>query len=558
MPILSILHARFGAVSLFLSFWLSALLLVSDSLVLDEFEHIGSGYAYVHEANYALNVFHPPLVKLLAGLGVSVRENHFSSPPPQVNERLSITYAKRLFSGAGNNTNTLKTSARIPVFLFNFVLTLILYCQLRSLLPKPGGDLIITFLSLSPLFLGHAHLVTMDVPIALVTALTITSYMRFIISKNNLDGWKSAFYSCVGLTIKYNSLLCTFVLFSYSVTRWILNNNVKERKSELKFLLTLVITTLFTLSFLAFLTASHTNSLRVTETIERSFAVERLPQFHFGELLDPPLILYRRIKLLILHVFTAPTASTYFLGEIGRRGNYTYFPTLFICKELPVFLIFVFVGLSLFFKSLWHTRKLSQELRVVVLYLTLSLILFSLISLQTGLRYILPLYVPILILSAHGFLGYRNRRRKLILLSSVLAGIATIQSIFIFPHHLSYFNSLSRIWGKPHEIAADSNLDWGQNNARFVSDYRTQSHAPLYVDFVGPLHPSSYINEDIVVWNSLAGRPPLQSIFAISAFKYAWYLSPSYRPKKGGDLAWLKNAKVIGNHGNSILLFKIQ
>ena len=152
-------------------------LAATDSVTFDEKAHIGAGYAYVAKHDYRLNPEHPPLVKILAGLPLTVLNTNFPTNDPAwqaVNGQWDIGYS--LLFKAGNNVDRIAFFARLGPILFALLLIVITYWWSRELFGVAWAILPTVLIGLSPTVLAHGHYVTTDVPAAfgMLTALAFS------------------------------------------------------------------------------------------------------------------------------------------------------------------------------------------------------------------------------------------------------------------------------------------------------------------------------------------------------------------------------------------------
>ncbi|MCI0683805.1 MAG: glycosyltransferase family 39 protein [Gemmataceae bacterium] len=125
------------------------------------------------------------------------------------------------------------------------------------------------------------------------------------------------------------------------------------------------------------------------------------------------------------------------------------------------------------------------------------LVILALVSSQTGFnhhaRYVLPV-TPFLILiitrTAHWL---RPETWKTGILVLLLGGWATLSSLHVYPHCLSYFNEMAGGPENGHAHLVDSNIDWGQDLPflkRFVD--RHPEFQPLNLAYFGAVDPRVY------------------------------------------------------------------
>ena len=131
--------------------------------------------------------------------------------------------------------------------------------------------------------------------------------------------------------------------------------------------------------------------------------------------------------------------GAYFFGEVRTTGWWYYFPIVLAIKTPIPFLLLAIAGI----------RK-NRTTAIVALVILLAAMTSHL---NLGVRYLLPIYVPLAILAA----SYRW--------PAVILGVwLAINSFYAHPDYLPWFNAFA---GKhPEHIVLDSNFDWGQDVLR--------------------------------------------------------------------------------------------
>jgi 4-amino-4-deoxy-L-arabinose transferase-like glycosyltransferase len=145
--------------------------------------------------------------------------------------------------------------------------------------------------------------------------------------------------------------------------------------------------------------------------------------------------------------------QTFLLGQTGMKGWWYYFPVVFFFKTPIPFLILVAFGLS--------RRGIEHAL------IPLAILLVSMTgSINIGVRHVLPMYPFLSIVAAFGVvrLWRRTRGAFVTLAFAALMAWLVIGAAAAHPDYLGWYNEAAG--RKPWRIAADSNLDWGQDVLR--------------------------------------------------------------------------------------------
>ena len=557
--------------SISISFLISVHLMCKDSTTNDEYEYIGSAYALLHYPNMEMNLVHPPLIKFLAEFGLYLIDAPYIQITQNRTERLARQFGHLVFFSTGIQPQTILIASRLPILIFNYILLMLFAYQLWRLIGPLKSSVVTILFSTSPLFLGFAHLVTMDVSISLATTLAFTQFCLDSKEKHSvLMFWKSTFWACLSIWIKYNGFLVFgifFVLVTYAVC-------FKKDKigPYIFFLILLTLGLIATIYCICRYTIAHYPPITASFNQEAQIAVPHSYSNSISSVTGTLLnklttieaeffVIYIRLQKLKEHVFMAPNAVGYLMRHIYKGANPYFFILLFSLKEYFEFLLFILVGIFLFPFQIYQRIKTKNSEYLIFALLSLSYIGCTIsAALQTGLRYILPLYPSLLIVSAFSIESLCDSFQRHISSKKIFFAfslISLIHAIIVFPGYISYFNPAHRLFGEPYEIAGDSNLDWGQDVGRL--DKTIETFGKIYVDVNTRVAPSLLFGSKIIEWDTANGLPPAGSIFAISAYKLAWYLFSHEDEKIRRPIATklLKSQQINNQSGQSILLYKI-
>ncbi len=155
------------------------------------------------------------------------------------------------------------------------------------------------------------------------------------------------------------------------------------------------------------------------------------------------------------------------LGRYTEHGWWWYFP-LTIALKTTLALLLLFVAGALFGNREWTL-------------VTVAMILPALpSSLDLGIRYVLPVYVPFSIAVA-------AMCRRRILIGALLAW-HLVASTLAHPDYFPYFNEIAA--REPQRFLTDSNLDWGQDLLRLARYCRKHHVNALAYNLFSPSDPN--------------------------------------------------------------------
>jgi hypothetical protein len=303
---------------------------------------------------------------------------------------------------------------------------------------------------------------------------------------------------------------------------------------------------------------------------------------------SPVLRPYAQYMLGILMVIQrADGGSTiYFLGQVRGSGGWTYFPVLFLLKEpIPTLII---VLLALLLALYWMIKKaVVARFRIkkyIIDYLGVNFTEFSLASfivlywgysmrspLNIGIRHIIPTLPFIYILAAGVWKKWVTRINFSAMgtsLQAMMAGAGVLvrsfifssakyvlllillfwlllETLFVAPYFLSYFNEFAGGTMNGYRYVTDSNYDWGQDLVRlqtFVNEHPEID--TIAVDYFGGGDPKYYLGDKEVNWGSSKGNPADQGIhwIAISVNQLQGAiepLAPGQNRNPQDDYSWL-------------------
>jgi hypothetical protein len=220
-----------------------------------------------------------------------------------------------------------------------------------------------------------------------------------------------------------------------------------------------------------------------------------------------------------LGVFTVlvPVRSPVFLmGHSFTHGTMLFFPTLFLLKSMPGFLVLLGVtgGLA------WWARARNQKTGALGIipsryalhwrFWWVTAIVYSAVCLVSHLNmsirhFTIPIAMLIVMLAPLPKLiarlghGYPGMARVMGGLAGLLAISCLATAVFYYPWYMPYANFLGG--GRPaYELFGDSNADWNQGLFA-VEDFAREHHLQrVPLDFYGASEPEPIVPQ-AVVWN---------------------------------------------------------
>jgi len=420
---------------------ISAIIMVklawSDSAIMDELAHIPAGYSYVSQLDYRLNPEHPPLLKALSGLSVSlfVHPNFpISSEAWQNGVDNQWAFGSQFLYQSGNNADDIIHFARLAPILITLLLILFTYLLGLEILGPIWALAPAIFVAFSPNFLSNGHYVTTDVIATFGFVIAIYYFLKFLLKPSKLNLFIAGITFGISQVSKFSDvllvpyfLLIIAIFYTISVIRdWQLTSPDKRFKRFLirgyRYLRAVII--IFIIGYvvivypLYFLFTYHYPISRQTfdtQSLLSTFAGGPTPPGHIckpmrcladldiwmsSNYITRPIAQY---LLGVLMVFQRVSGGNlaYFMGVVGNGGWWYYFIILFLLKEPLPILILIFLALIIAFKNIiiGLIKRTSFLNYLTSNFAQFSMLIFAIIygaisihsSLDIGFRYLLPI-----------------------------------------------------------------------------------------------------------------------------------------------------------------------
>ena len=230
--------------------------------------------------------------------------------------------------------------------------------------------------------------------------------------------------------------------------------------------------------------------------------------------------------------------AAFLLGEFRDHGWWYYFPVVLFFKTPLAFTALAVTGFILLIRTR-NPAAIGVALAPVAMLLpTLTT------GINIGVRHVLPLYPLLAIAAAFAVVTLWQRWRFAIILLLSWFFIATALA---HPDYISYFNEAAG--SHPERIAADSNLDWGQDLLRLADVVRREHIDHLYLSYFGTANWRMLVPEA----EELPQFTHVHGWVAISENQmiFGW---PSNRRDA---YAWLRAYEPVRRVGKSIRLYRV-
>jgi 4-amino-4-deoxy-L-arabinose transferase-like glycosyltransferase len=228
----------------------------------------------------------------------------------------------------------------------------------------------------------------------------------------------------------------------------------------------------------------------------------------------------------------------FLLGSYRDHGWWYYFPVIIFFKTPLAFLILALIGIAVMIRS-----RTPEAIGVALCPMAMLLPTLT-TGINIGVRHVLPLYPLLTICAAPAIVTVWRRSRIAVV---VLLAWYFVATALAHPDYMSYFNEAAR--NHPERIAADSNLDWGQDLLRLATVVREEHIDHLHLAYFG----TADWHRLVPAAEELPQFKPVHGWVAVSEneMTFGW-------PTNERDaFAWLRAYEPAKRVGKSIRLYRI-
>ena len=386
------------------------------SQTVDEATHVGAGLQLLQSHRYKLQPENPPLPRVIwASLAMATGMRINESVPDFTQQLLSVFgrehYRTRLF---------VVRMGSLPFFL---IACIAVFFAARDAFGERAALLALFLFTMEPIVLGYSGLATHDGPATAGVALSLLAVTRWLRKPDLMHS------VAVGAAYAF-AVLCKFSCIAFvpaaCAAIWLvrlLHDRRPHWIAETAKLIAIVavITPLLIWAGYAFTLNAFFDGIKGLMRIE-----------HEG-------------------------VRSYLLGDVRTHGWWWYFPFAFALKTTLTFFV-------LFAIAAWFALRAPDSRWVFLEWTAAAVVMMALClpsSIDLGIRYVLPMYVPLSIATAIGIDRLCARAR---IAAGILLAAHFCVSLLAHPDYFPYFNALA---GRdPSRYLVDSNLDWGQDILR--------------------------------------------------------------------------------------------
>jgi hypothetical protein len=443
-----------------------------ESVTTDELVHLSSGFTYLARRDFRLNTEHPLLTKAMAAIPLQFMKLRWPATDDWKMGRQWQFGFHFLFDG-GNDAGRILFWSRLFMLPWGLLLIGSIYGISRSLFGPSGALFSGVLAAFFPMFLGHAHLVTTDVPVAAMMLVSAWSVQRLAERPALRESLIAGVLFGIALMVKYSAVLLLPPMLWFLATRWIPELWRSRPRGETGRMILRRAGSVLVAALVSILLIWICYGFRFRAAREPDFELEWRFERTEHSAVGRTLAAARGHRLLpeaYLHGFwymfeNAQSRTAFACGLRSEVGWWWYFPFAFLVKT-PVAALLPMIG-----SFVWALLRRDPRSRGIH-FLAVPAIMYWVIAcagnIMIGLRHMMPVFPMMIVLAGEWAVGRSGeepgRRRKAALVA--LAALLVAEVLLAGPYYLAYFNVPSTSIAARQVMLTDSNLDWGQDLAR--------------------------------------------------------------------------------------------
>ncbi|MFY9552982.1 MAG: glycosyltransferase family 39 protein [Thermoanaerobaculia bacterium] len=461
-----------------------------DAMSIDEPIHILSGYFSVASRSAIVNLEHPPLMKVLAGLALSSLP--LAPAPAEVPMDSFLTFGPAFFFSNRVPVDQILATARAPFLLVYAALVLLVFFAARSRYGNVPALLAAALLALDSNLIAHAGVVHTDLGAALMFPAAVLAWEAARRRPTALRLLLAALTVGLALVTKFSTV--------YLIPILLLQTLLAPRSPDAGPGLGKSLLRLTAVGAGALVVVFAVYAL-VTARMDREAQKAVLREMIATKGGDPVLA-ERLVRLAQISPALAQYAGgiasvarhntvggiSYLNGRISTSGFPEYFLVAFLVKSTLAFLA---ITATVLVAAIRRWSDFAQEMRLFLLPVAVLFLASVGSSYNLGIRHLLPVYSFLALLASALFARVWARRREsrgarvAAALWLLLPVVSAIETARIHPHELSYFNALAGGPEGGRKILSDSNVDWGLDLRRLKAELERRGIAGPTVSYFG-------------------------------------------------------------------------
>ncbi len=453
-------------------------LLDRRSMMIDDVIHIPSGYSYLKTRDFRLNEEHPPFIKLLSAVGLTLVDPELpldskgwaKAEEPGDPDDGTNDFCLDFFQRNAAKFEQISYWGRVPVIFVPVLLAIVVWIFTRHLFGERAAILSAFLLLSEPNVIANSSFVQDDVASALALIVFVIALRAYLLKPAFLRALLLGLALAFGLLVKHSLAvlvpIAIVVLIAHAIWR-----RIKYKEHLCRYLglglITIACCYLIFIGGYAFGVSyiDDDEAVLFSEWLNVSASWAHSAQDFFVHL---PILLPRYylwgMDQVVNDIRNGRTA--FLLGQVSETGWWYYFPVAFVLKTAIPFLLLTVLGIAW---TAWDGFKRRRLDAVYLLLPPLGYLGLAMTShMDIGLRHILPVFPFFAIIGGWALTGFLNadRPRKWHL-SRIGAGMLAASALFTviasFPTYTSYFNPMAGGTSNGRHLLSDSNVETGQD-----------------------------------------------------------------------------------------------
>lgn len=437
----------------------------------DEPEHIAAGLVLIDRGEYRYDNQHPPLARLAAAIGPYLAGARFHGAPMPIGE----AQGRDLLYNSPASYDEILTLARLGMLPFLLLLLAASWLWVRRWYGESTALLTLLFLVTTPVILGHAAVVALDVPVTAMTIMTLYLLLRWFESPTVAAALRLGLAAGLAVATKMSavpfigvaalSLIAVRLLFARRAPLpWMLPRRLGT--ATLAVLLTVVIMVGIYGPKLVYLTTPELTPSPALDFLAGHRGALHDLAYRFAARVPLPLgFLMVPMNFLGVEWHNEHGHLSFLLGHTAANGWwYFYLVALAVKTPLPLLLLGL-IGLGLLALRGWRDADIYL-LAPAACFLSILVFCCLYSHINIGVRHVLIAYPLLAIGAAYavctGWQQWQARAARPAIAALLLWQVAILA--LAYPDYLAYFNPLAG--DHPERILVDSDLDWGGQDLR--------------------------------------------------------------------------------------------
>jgi hypothetical protein len=509
---------------------------------IDEASHIAGGVEWWDTGKYTLETKHTPLARVSVALGpylAGVRWMGF--------KKWQDTFP--ILSSTGNYWHNL-TLGRIGVLPYFIIATLVVFFWTKRLFGAPAAVLAAAVFTQLPTILAHSSVATTDVALTAMFCWSLYSFTLWLHEPN----FRTAAQFGVATGLALGTKLSTVVFLPACAAPIIVMYAMSGQRKWRTLLRSLLIVALF--AFLALWAVYRFSRVPLTQAtgvpdrvaakvFGKSSSITKAAHAVASHLPVPMPEFFDGIRNLRDQNHAG--SRGYLFGQI-RIGGWWYFFFVALAFKTPIaVLLLAIVGSIFVLRRYWADRQ-NWEIAAPFAAFAMIMLCSTPARLDSGVRYVLPVFVFLSILAAFGLttLWAQDKHRAIWRVAAVvLFAWLMISSALAHPDYLSYFNEFG---GKDpsHKIVV-GDLDWGQDLTRLSTYMHDHSIQRISIGYDGFFVPQAL------------GFPETQLLQCDSARPTGWVAVEVRKERLYPEcFPWLPGNQAVAKVGKTMSVYYLQ